>query len=65
MQAAEVCQRCGSTDLLIQEMNYGRSELSQVLKCKTCGSETLIPWRETIPVKEERQEKRDWRVLVE
>ena len=68
---SDACQRCGSQDLDLRDLDSGRSSLSQVLKCNVCGSETLIPWREKIQEPgaeqstEEEQVKKDWRVLVE
>ena len=68
---SDACRRCGSRDLELKDLDWGRSSLSQILKCNVCGTETLIPWREKIQEPgaeqstEEEQVKKDWRVLVE
>ena len=70
-QESDACQRCGSKDLELRDLDHGRSSFSQILKCNACGTETLIPWREKIQEPEaeqsteEEQAKRDWRVLAE
>ena len=71
IQEVEVCQRCGSSDLSIEDLDYGKSSFSQILRCKTCGLDVLIPRREAPQRTESSQAihetptKRDWRVLVE
>ena len=70
IQELDACQRCGSTDLELRDLDSGRSSLSQVLKCNVCGTEILIPWREKIKLVEgaqieEEHVKKDWRVLAE
>ncbi len=69
-QEVETCQRCGSTNLRLQEMDL-KSPFSQVLKCLECGSVILIPRKEASPGITEMAHsaneavKRDWRVLAE
>ena len=70
MLESDACRRCGSRDLELKDLDWGRSSLSQILKCNVCGSETLIPWREKIQQVEgaqieEEHVKKDWRVLAE
>jgi uncharacterized Zn finger protein len=72
MKPIEVCGRCGSSDLVLKETDY-RSPFCQVLKCKECGTETLIPRREAAPniiepphaaEVQEGQVRKDWRALA-
>lgn len=65
----EICQRCGSTDLSLKDLDSGRSPFSQILKCNACGVETLIPRRNETPRVQmpdmlEEPVKKDWRVLA-
>lgn len=68
---AEVCQRCGSPYLSLKDLDSEISSFSQVLKCNTCGSETLTPKRSDVHserirnASEERQEDAEWKARME
>ena len=67
----EVCRRCGSPYLSLKDLDSGRSSFSQVLKCNSCGSETLIPRRNDVHSEkirnagEEKQTKEVWKARIE
>ncbi|MCL5408125.1 MAG: hypothetical protein M1518_02015 [Candidatus Thermoplasmatota archaeon] len=71
IQEIEACQRCGSSDLSIEDLDFGKSSFGRILRCKTCGLDVLIPRREAPKRTESSQAihetptKKDWRVLME
>jgi ribosomal protein L40E len=58
MNQVETCRRCGSTDLFVLNIphtGWGNA-YSQILKCRACGHEELIPRKKI--------EEDDWRGLA-